>query len=92
VIGDTLNRASRLENLARVPSDKGCRTLFSRQTLLQGPREDLIWSSMGRLRVKGRQQVADVLELNGVKRYAAFKTRNAPANDPARNSDQEPQG
>jgi class 3 adenylate cyclase len=66
VIGDTVNCASRLENLARVPSDKVCRTLFSRETLLQYPRDDLIWSSMGRLRVKGRQQVADVLELNGM--------------------------
>ena len=43
VMGDTVNCASRLENLARVPRNQVCRTLFSRQTLLQCPHDDLIW-------------------------------------------------
>ena len=62
-----MNCVSRLRKLARViPGDKICRTLFSRQTLLQGLREDLIWRSVGRLQMKGREQVEDVLELNVV--------------------------
>jgi len=84
VMGDTVNCASRLENLARVPSDRFCRTLLSQQTLLQCPHDDLNWSSVGRLQVKGRQQGVDVLELNGLKRDEAFRTGNAPAEDPAR--------
>ena len=88
-----MNCVSRLRNLARViPGDKICRTLFSRQTLLQCPREDLIWRSVGRLQMKGREQVEDVLELNVVNAIASFRTCNAPANDPAKNSDREPQG
>ena len=35
VMGDTVNCASRLESLARVPCDQICRALFSRQTLLE---------------------------------------------------------
>ena len=92
VMGDTVNCASRLENLARVPSDRVCRTLLSRQTLQQCVHDDLIWRSVGRFQVKGRQQVVDVLELNGVKPDAAFRTGNAPANGPARSSGPEPRG
>ena len=92
VMGDTVNCASRLESLARVPSDQVCRTLLSRQTLQQYPHDDLIWRSVGRLQVKGRQQQVDVLELNGVKRDAAFRTGNAPADAPARSSDPKPKG
>ena len=90
VMGDTVNCASRLESLARVPKDQVCRILFSRQTLLQCLNDDLIWTSVGRLQVKGRQQGVDVLELKGTQRPATFKTNNAPAAAPARNSDQEP--
>ena len=92
VMGDTVNCASRLESLARVPNDQVCRTLLSRQTLQQCPHDDLIWRSVGRLQVKGRQQQVDVLELNGVQREAAFRTGNAPADAPARSADPEPQG
>ena len=92
VMGDTVNCASRLESLARVPSDQVCRTLLSRQTLQQCPHDDLIWRSVGRLQVKGRQQQVDVLELNGVQGEAAFRTGNAPADAPARSADPEPQG
>ena len=92
VMGDTVNCASRLESLARVPSDQVCRTLLSRQTLQQCPHDDLIWRSVGRLQVKGRQQQVDVLELNGVQGEAAFRTGNAPADAPARSADLEPQG
>ena len=84
VMGDTVNCASRLESLARVPSDQVCRTLFSRQTLLECPHDDLIWRSVGRLQLKGRRQDVDVLELNGVQRAASFRTDNAPADDPAK--------
>ena len=92
VMGDTVNCASRLESLARVPSDQVSRTLLSRQTLQQCPHDDLIWRSVGRLQVKGRQQQVDVLELNGVQGEAAFRTGNAPADAPARSADPEPQG
>jgi adenylate cyclase len=92
VMGDTVNCASRLENLARVPSDKVCRTLLSRKTLEQCTHDDLIWRSVGRLQVKGRQQDVDVLELTGIQRDAAFKTGNAPEGAPARSSDPKPQG
>ena len=92
VMGDTVNCASRLESLARVPSEQVCRTLLSRQTLQQCPHDDLIWRSVGRLQLKGRQQHVDVLELNGVQREAAFRTGNAPADAPAMSSDPEPQG
>ena len=84
VMGDTVNCASRLESLARVPSDQVCRTLFSRQTLLECPHDDLIWRSVGRLQLKGRRQDVDVLELNGVQRAASVRTDNAPADDPAK--------
>ncbi len=87
-----MGSSTRLENLARVPCDQVCRTLFSRQPLLQCPHDDLIWRSVGRLQVKGRQQFVDVLELNGVKRNAAFRTGTAPADDPAKSSDPAPQG
>jgi len=90
VMGDTVNCASRLESLARVPKDQVCRILFSRQTLLQCLNDDLIWTSVGRLQVKGRQQGVDVLELKGTQRAATFKTNTAPAAAPARNSDQQP--
>ena len=90
VMGDTVNCASRLESLARVPKDQVCRILFSRQTLLQCLNDDLIWTSVGRLQVKGRQQGVDVLELKGTQRPATFKTNTAPAAAPARNSDQQP--
>ena len=92
VMGDTVNCASRLENLARIPSDQVCRTLISRQTLLQCRHDDLMWRSVGRLQVKGRQQEVDVLELNGLKRSSTIRTDNAPADERARSSDQEPQG
>lgn len=90
VMGDTVNCASRLESLARVPKDQVCRILFSRQTLLQCLNDDLIWTSVGRLQVKGRQQGVDVLELKGTQRAATFKTNTAPAAAPARDSDQQP--
>jgi len=92
VMGDTVNCASRLENLARVPSDQVCRTLLSRQTLQQCLHDDLIWRSVGRLQVKGRLQDVDVLELNGVKPDGAIRTGNAPADEPASSSDPELQG
>ena len=84
VMGDTVNCASRLEHLARVPSDRFCRTLLSQQTLLQCPHDDMKGSSVGRLQVKGRQQGVDGLELTGLNRDEAFRTGNAPAEDPAR--------
>lgn len=92
VMGDTVNCASRLESLARVPNDQVCRTLFSRQTLQQSLHNDLIWSSVGHLQVKGRQESVDVLELEGVNEAATLRTNNGPADDPAKTSDQEPQG
>ena len=92
VMGDTVNCASRLESLARVPEDKVCRTLLSRQTLQQCPHVDLIWHSVGRLQVKGRQQDVDVLELKGVQHAAASRTGIEPADAPAMSADPEPQG
>jgi len=92
VMGDTVNCASRLENLARVPSDQVCRTLLSRQTLQQCRHDDLVWRSVGRLKVKGRLQDVDVLELNGLKPDAPLRTGNALADEQARSSDPEPQG
>ena len=92
VMGDTVNCASRLESLARVPNHQVCRTLFSLQTLQECLQDDLIWSSVGRIQVKGRQQSVDVLELKGVKQAAGFRSGNAPANDPAMTSDQVQQG
>ena len=92
VMGDTVNCASRLESLARVPNHQVCRTLFSLQTLQECLQDDLIWSSVGRIQVKGRQQGVDVLELKGVKQAAGFRSDNAPADDPAMTSDRGQQG
>ncbi|ABM77092.1 MULTISPECIES: CHASE2 domain-containing protein [Prochlorococcus] len=89
VMGDTVNCASRLESLARVPADDSCRTLFSQETLMRCERDDLLWHSVGRLQVKGRQQELDVLELKGTKPAANVRTGSAPADDRARSADQE---
>ena len=88
VMGDTVNCASRLESLARVPTQDICRTLFSRETLLTCQQDDLLWRSVGRLQVKGRQQELEILELKGRQSAAKLRTDNAPADDRARNADQ----
>ena len=65
VMGDTVNCASRLESLARVPPDQCSRTLMSWDVLSLCQADDLLWSRVGQVQVKGRRQELDVIELKG---------------------------
>ena len=66
VMGDTVNCASRLESLARVPPDQCSRTLMSWDVLSLCQADDLLWSRVGQVQVKGRRQELDVIELKGM--------------------------
>jgi adenylate cyclase len=64
VIGDTVNCASRLESMAKEQQSNDCRILVSRQTMEACQSGTYPWHKFGRIRVKGREEFLDVIELN----------------------------
>ena len=87
VMGDTVNCASRLESLARVPPGRWSRTLLSQDVLTRCQADDLLWNRVGRVQVKGRRLELDVIELMGTTQPSVIKASSAPAEDRANGSD-----
>ena len=87
VMGDTVNCASRLESLARVPTGRFSRTLMSQEVLSRCQADDLLWSRVGQVQVKGRRLELDVVELKGSAQASGVKAGNAPVGNQASRSD-----